>query len=81
MKVRITGKVHREGIAKSTNKPYSFNEIHFTGPLRGVIGEAAITKTIDPGLFPFDDLTVPGDYLMECDPSGAVLSLAPALGK
>ncbi len=81
MKVRIIGKVHREGIAKKTNKPYDFIEIHFTGPARGVIGEAAITKTIDPEVFKFDDLTVPGDYLMECDPYGAVLSLAPALGK
>lgn len=81
MKVRIIGKVHREGIAKKTNKPYDFIELHFTGPARGVIGEAAIAKTIDPGLFNFDELTVPGDYLIEYDSNGTVISLAPALGK
>lgn len=81
MKVHIIGKVHREGIAKKTNKPYNFNEIHFTGPARGVIGEAAITKTIEPTLLNFDDIVVPGDYLIEYDSNGTVISLAPALGK
>ena len=81
MKVRIIGKVHREGVAKKTGRPYDFIELHFTGPARGIIGEAALTKTIDPGIFNFAELVVPGDYFIEYDSAWAVISLSPAPGK
>lgn len=77
VKVRITGKVRRRGISKKTGNNYDFIELHYTGPRRGVIGEAAITKTIDPGLYDFDNLAVPGDYIIECDDTGEIISLAP----
>lgn len=81
MRVKIIGKVHREGVAKKTGRPYDFIELHFTGPARGVIGEAAITKTIDSTIFNFNDLIVPGEYDVEYDSAGAIVSLAPTQGK
>lgn len=87
MKIRIFGKNHRNGTSQKTGKPYDFWELHFSGPQRGVIGEAAINKTVDPGLFDFEAMTVPGDYLVEYDGQGNIISLSavtapsPAPGK
>lgn len=81
MKIRIVGKVHREGVSKKTGRPYDFVEVHFTGPAYGVIGEAALTKTIDPAIINFDELVVPAEYSAEFDSTGAVISLTPAIGK
>ena len=81
MKVRIIGKVHREGVSKKSGRPYDFIELHYTGPAHGVIGEAALTKTIDPSLFNFDELAVPAEYQIEYDSTGAVVSLAPTQGR
>lgn len=79
MKVPVFGKNHRKGTAKNTGKPYDFWEIHYSGPRRGVIGEAAITKTVDPGLFNFETMTVPGEYLIECDDQGNIISFSAAI--
>lgn len=76
MKVKIVGKVHREGVSKKTGRAYSFNEIHYTAPARGVLGEAAKTVTIDVDLYPFDSISQ-GMYAMEFDDTGRVVALAP----
>lgn len=83
MKVQIFGKNHRNGISQKTGKSYDFWELHYSGPQRGVIGEAAITKTADPGLFNFEAMTVPGEYLVEYDGQGNIISLSavPVPGK
>lgn len=87
MKVHIIGKNHRKGTSKKNGNPYDFWELHYTGPQRGVTGEAAIVKTADPGLFNFEAMTVPGEYLVEYDGQGNIISLSavpapsPAPGK
>ncbi|WP_251447537.1 hypothetical protein [Vermiculatibacterium agrestimuris] len=76
MKVHIIGKNHRKGTSKKNGNPYDFWELHYTGPQRGVTGEAAIVKTVDPGLFDLEAMTVPGDYLVEYDGQGNIISLS-----
>lgn len=76
MRVKVIGKTRRTGVSKRTGQNYDFIEIHYVAPTRGVIGEAALTTTIDPGLFPFDNL-VPGLYNFEFDNRGSLVALAP----
>lgn len=78
MIVQIRGKQHRQGVSKKTGNQYDFWEIHYFGPRRGVTGEAAITKIVDPGLFDFEAMMLPGNYAIECDDQGDIVSLAPA---
>lgn len=77
MKIRIVGKVHRSGTSSKTGKSYNFIELHAVLPKRGVIGEAAQTITMDPDIYPFDQIA-PGIYNAEFDNGGNLLSLAPA---
>lgn len=78
MKLRIFGKSHRVGTAKSTGKPYDFIEVHYSSPARFVDGQAAKTKTYDPSLLAYEAIIVPGDYEVEFDGDGAIISIAPA---
>lgn len=39
MKIKVCGKAHLEGVAKKTGRPYNFNQIHYLGKARGVIGK------------------------------------------
>lgn len=76
MKINVRGKQHLEGIGKQSGKPYNFWRLHYCGSRRNVIGEVAITKTVDPGLFDFEAMPVPGDYLIEYDDQGNVYSIS-----
>ncbi len=51
MKIKVCGKAHLEGVAKKTGRPYNFNQIHYLGKARGVIGEAALTIALDPDIY------------------------------
>lgn len=83
MTIQIFGKNHRNGISQKTGKPYDFWELHYSGPQRGVTGKAAIIKTADPGLFNFEAMAVPGEYLVEYDGQGNIINLSavPVPGK
>ena len=76
MRARVIGKVRRTGVSQKTGKNYDFVEIHYVAPSRGIIGEAALTTTIDPSQFPFDSL-VPGLYNFDFDNRGSLVALAP----
>lgn len=76
MKIKLVGKVHRSGISKKSGNKYDFVEIHFVAPARGVIGEAAQTMTMDPEIYPFENIT-PGVYDVQFDNRGTPLSLTP----
>lgn len=81
MKAHIFGKLHRQGVAKGTGRAYDFWEVHYSAPRRGVTGEAAITKTVDPSLFNFETMIVPADYQVECDDQGNIISLTTLANK
>lgn len=79
MTIMVVGKQHLEGISKKSGKPFNFYSIHYTAPARGVIGEAALTLTLDPNHYDFNSIVVPGEYDVEFDRSGYVVGFLPAV--
>ena len=77
MKIKVLGKAHLEGVAKKTGKPYDFNQVHYLGHDRRVIGQAALTLALDPSVVPFDSIVVGKEYVVDCDPRGYVVDFAP----
>ncbi len=77
MKIKVIGKAHREGVAKKTGNPYNFNQVHFTGPERGVEGLAAQILNLDPAIFPYEDIKLNVDYDVEFNARGYVVGFAP----
>ena len=80
MKINVRGKANPKGISKK-GAPFDFIQLHYRGRRVGVVGEAAITITLDPAIFNYDEIVVPGDYLVEFDDQGRVLTFAPAVAK
>lgn len=75
MKITVIGKSRRTGISKS-GRNYDFVELHYVAPARGVEGEAAQTVTMDPQIYPYDQINR-GLYLIDFDNRGRPLSLTP----
>ena len=76
MKGHVVGKVRRTGVSKRTGQSYDFVEVHYTALTRGILGEAALTATIDPTIIPFESLE-PGLYNFEFDHRGSLVALTP----
>ena len=81
MKINVVGKAHLKGTSKKSNNPYDFIQIHYLGFARGVEGKAALTLSLDPSQFPYNRITVPGDYLVDFDNRGFPVDFQPAPGK
>ncbi len=81
MKVRVIGKAHLKGTSKKTGNPYDFIQIHYVGPARNVVGQAGMTFSLDPSIFRFDSIMVPGEYVVEFDNRGYPVEFAPVPGK
>ena len=85
MKIKVIGKAHREGVAKKTGNPYNFNQIHYTGPdrgveddpLPGVEGLAALVLNLDPSLIPYADIKLNAEYEVDFGPRGYVVGFTP----
>lgn len=77
MKIKVLGKAHREGVAKKTGNPYNFNQVHYTGPDRGVEGLAALTLTLDPSLIAYADIKLNAEYDVDFGPRGYVVGFTP----
>ena len=78
MKIKVCGKAHLEGVAKKTGRPYNFNQIHYLGKARGVIGEAALTLALDPDIYSIDLIEVGKEYNVDFDNRGYVFDFSPA---
>lgn len=78
MKIKVCGKAHLEGVAKKTGCPYNFNQVHYLGKARGVIGEAALTLVLDPDIYPIDLIEVGKEYNVDFDNRGYVFDFSPA---
>ncbi len=81
MKIHVIGKSHLQGTSKRTGAPYDFIQLHYTGPARFVVGEAAMTLSMDPSMAQYDSIVVPGDYNVEFDNRGYLVGFAPVPGK
>ncbi len=77
MKIRVVGKTRKTGTSKKTGNPYDFIELHYLGRAPKVIGEAALTLILDPTQYPYETITVPGDYSVDFDGKGYVVDFAP----
>ena len=77
MRIKVYGKVHLEGVAKKTGNPYNFNQVHYLGKARNVIGQAAMTLALDPIDYPIDTIEVGKEYNVEFDNRGYVVDFAP----
>lgn len=81
MKIHVVGKAHIKGVAKQSQKPYDFIQVHYLGFARGVEGKAALTLSLDPGQYPYDRITVPGDYIVDFYGRGFPVDFQPASGR
>ena len=79
MKIRVVGKVHRQGTSKKTGNDYNFIQVHYVAPARGVFGEAAQVLNLDPMQVKFDSILVPADYNVEFDQSGYPVTFTPCV--
>ena len=77
MKIKVIGKAHREGVAKKTGNPYNFNQLHYTGPDRGVEGLAALVLNLYPSLIPYADIKLNADYVVEFYNRGYIVGFTP----
>lgn len=77
MKIKVIGKAHREGVAKKTGNPYNFNQVHFTGPDRGVEGLAAQILNLDPSTISYADIKLNAEYEVEFNNRGYVVGFTP----
>ena len=77
MKIAVIGKAHLEGTSKKTGKPYNFNQLHYIGKARGVEGDAALTLSLDPAMYPLDSIVVGNEYVVDFDQRGYVVSFVP----
>ena len=77
MKIKIVGKAHLKGTSKKTGNPYDFNQVHYTGPARGVEGLSAQTLSLDPQAYPYDSITLGGEYIVEFDNRGYLVDFQP----
>ena len=78
MKVTDIGKSHLQGVSKKTGNPYDFIQIHYNGFARGVEGLAALTFSLDPRQYPYADIVVGGDYVVDFDNRGYLVEFRPA---
>ncbi len=79
MKIKVIGKAHFQGTSKKTGNSYDFTRIHYTGPARNVVRIAAMTFSIDPSIARFEEIMVPGDYVVEFDNRGYPVEFAPVV--
>lgn len=77
MKIKVLGKVHREGTSKKTGKPYNFNQVHYLGKEPGVEGQAALTLNLDAFDYPIEGIVVGTEYTVEFNNRGYVVEFSP----
>ena len=77
MKIKVIGKAHLEGKSKRTGNEYNFNQVHYTGPDKGVEGIAALTLSLDPGIIPYADIKLNTEYEVDFGPHGYVVDFTP----
>lgn len=77
MKIKVVGKAHFQGTSKKTGNPYDFIQLHYLGRAPKVIGDAALTLSLDPARYPYEEIAIPGDYNVDFDNKGFVADFQP----
>ncbi len=83
MKIKVVGKPHLAGTSKKTGNPYDFIQVHYLGRGRGVEGSAAMTVSLGPSVYSFEEIPIPCDAVLEFDGRGYPVEFkpVPASGK
>jgi len=77
MKIKVVGKAHLAGTLKETGNPYDFIQVHYLGRARGVQGDAAMTVSLDSSTYPFDEIPIPCNAVLEFDGRGYPVEFTP----
>lgn len=77
MKINVVGKAYLKGIAKKSQDPCDAIQIHYLGFACSVEDKAALTPSLDPTQYPYDRITVPGDYVVDFDNRGFPMDFRP----
>ena len=80
MKIKVIGKAHLEGTSKRTGNSYNFHRIYYNAPARGVEGVAAKDLTLEPYQVSYASIQVGGEYQVEFDERGGVVSFEAVKG-
>lgn len=70
MKIKVLGKAHLKGHSERTGRDYDFLQFHYLGTDSGVIGQAAMTVSVDPGLIDYDSVVIGSTYDVDYGPRG-----------
>lgn len=74
MVICLEGKEHRQGTSKR-GSTYDFYVLHFLGKARGVEGQGAIQKLVDPEVIDYDKLLIGQHYDLEADLDGNIIAI------
>jgi len=77
MKIKVVGKARLTGVSKKTGNAYDFIQVHYLGRARGVIGDAALTVSLDPQVYSYEKIPVPCDACIDFDNHGFPVEFAP----
>ena len=78
MVINVIGKQHREGIGRTSGKPYNLNIIHYTCQEDGVEGYAAEQQALSAVDYPFETIKVGAQYNLDFSNKGYVQTFSPA---
>ena len=77
MKIKVLGKIHREGTARRTGNPYNFNRIYYIGKEQDVEGQTACVLALDSQFVPYESIKVGTEYTVEFNQRGYVVEFSP----
>ena len=77
MKINVVGKARLKGIVKRSQKSCAVIQIHYLGFARVVKDKAGLTPSLGPAQYPYDRITVPGDYVVDFDNGGFHMDCRP----
>ena len=78
MKIKVIGKIHLEGIGKTSKRPYCFDQYHYNARSAGVEGVAAKQVNVDPAIISFASVIPGHEYDIEFDERGFCVDMRPS---
>lgn len=74
MVIVVNGKERKTGTSKKGSN-YDFIVLHFLAAQRGVVGQAAIQKLVNPSVISYDDILVNQGYEVDVDLRGDIVAM------
>jgi len=77
MKIKVVGKARLTGASKKAGNPYGFIQIHYLGRACGITGDAALTVSLDPSVYPYEKIAIPSEAVIDFDNRGYPVEFTP----